>query len=108
MNGNPHPLTEDHVSFMLLMSWYAFLGGGAMNFLFYQFHPSFFDLTYEGKEEKRFIYIFGRKKFLSLKALRFWKKATKVTTKANNYERLCPSINKIRMPRVCLLLTAQE
>ena len=61
VNGNPHRLTPQQVTTMLITGWAAFLLAGVMNIAYYKVHPSSVDFSPKRLWKKMFIYLFGRK-----------------------------------------------
>ena len=61
VNGDPHRLTPDQVTKMIIVGWAAFMLAGVMNIAYYKVHPSSVDFSPSRLWKKMFIYIFGKK-----------------------------------------------
>ena len=61
VNGDPHRLTPDQVTTMIIVGWAAFLLAGVMNIAYYKVHPSSVDFSPSRLWKKMFIYLLGKK-----------------------------------------------
>ena len=71
VNGDPHRLTPDQVTKMIIVGWAAFMLAGVMNIAYYKVHPSSVDFSPSRLWKKMFIYLLGKKMSL-------WQGRTKI------------------------------